>query len=199
MTYNPATSKPVAPLRGKGALITGAVLLGLGIVTIIVAIAMTAGAVGSLANQIGASQTAPTTITGQLNAGTAYAVYEVAPGGAATVQVGDITVTGPSGPVAVTKSTATVGTTTGQGNQTFAEVATFTPSASGSYAVAIATKGAVVTVAPSLSSEAKGVAWIAAIIPGVLLAFIGVIVLIVGAVQRSSSRKQQQTVASRTV
>jgi hypothetical protein len=195
---NVPTGTTVPKLRGKGTLITGTVLLVLGLAVIVVSIVMTAGAATSLVTQIGAAQTAPTTLNSQLNGGTTYAVYEVAQGGAATVQPADITVTGPSGPVPVANSNATV-TANGQGNQNFTEVATFTPPSTGSYAVAVATKGALVAVAPALSTAAKGVAWIAAIIPGVLFALIGVILLIVGAVQRSSSRKRQQTVANPTV
>ncbi len=194
------TTNAAVPARGKGMLITGAVLLLLGIVAIIVSIVMTAGAATSLVSRISAPQIAPTTFTSQLDGGSTYAVYESVPGaGSVTVvQAGDIAVTGPAGPVTVTKTNGTA-TTVGNGNMSFAEVATFTPPASGSYTIEVATQGAAVAVAPAVSTAAKGFAWLAAIIPGILFAFVGFILLIVGAVQRSSSRKQQQPVANPTV
>jgi uncharacterized membrane protein len=199
MTYDLSGAPAVPPLRGKGTLITGVVLLLVGLLAIIVGIVLTAGAATSLLNQIGTPQTSPTTFTRQLDGGTTYAVYEATDSGTGTasdpfignVQPSDISVTGPSGPVAVTDTGSTVNTV-GDGNRLFAEVATFDAPSSGSYTVTIATEGSLVAVAPALSAAAKAFAWVAAIIIGVLLALLGIILLIVGAVQRSSSRRKQQ-------
>lgn len=90
----------------------------------------------------------------------------------------------------VSRTSGTV-TTSGADNQTYNEVATFDPPATGSYTIAVATKGAVVAVAPALSTVAKSVAWIVAVVLGVLVALIGVVLIIIGAVQRSSSRNPQ--------
>ncbi len=199
MTYDLTGAPAVPPLRGKGTLITGVVLLILGLVAVIAGIALLAGTAGSLLSQIGTPQTAPTSFTRQLDGGTTYAVYEATSAGTGTaddpflgnVQPSDITVKGPSGDVQVNGTGSTVNTV-GDGTQLFAEVATFNPPTSGSYTIDIATTGSLVAVAPSLSSAAKAAVWIAVIGLGALLALIGIILLIVGAVQRSSSRKKQQ-------
>ncbi len=175
MTYDLTGAPAVPPLRGKGTLITGVVLLILGLVAVIAGIALLAGTAGSLLSQIGTPQTAPTSFTRQLDGGTTYAVYEATSAGTGTaddpflgnVQPSDITVKGPSGDVPVSGTGSSVNTV-GDGTQLFAEVA------------------------PSLSSAAKAAVWIAVIGLGALLALIGIILLIVGAVQRSSSRKKQQ-------
>lgn len=201
MTYDLTGAPALPPLRGKGTLITGAVLLILGLVGIILGIVMTASAATSLLTQIGTPQTSPASFVRQLDGGTTYGIYEETAGGRGTVddpflgnvQPGDITVTGPSGPVVVSGTGSSVNTV-GDGTQLFAEIATFDPPTSGTYTIEITTAGSLVAVAPSLSSAAKGLAWIAAIVIGGLIALLGVILLIVGAVQRSSSRKKQREV-----
>jgi hypothetical protein len=75
----------------------------------------------------------------------------------------------------------------GEGGQTFTEVANFTIGTSGSFTIKVATEGAVVAVAPSVATEAKGFAWIVGVVVGPLLGLVGLIVLIVGFVQRSKS------------
>jgi hypothetical protein len=107
------------------------------------------------------------------------------------VQTGDIRVTGPSGPVTSSKTSGSV-KTTGADNKIYAEVATFDPPTTGSYTIAVATNGPVVAVAPALSTAAKGVAWIVAVILGSVVALIGLILIIIGAVRRSSSRNNRQ-------
>ena len=195
MTDNRTAAPAAPPLRGKGALLTGAVLLVIGAVAIIVGIVLTANAASSVLdnNKIGSAQTAPATFTNQLDGGTTYAVYEATQGvnGTTAVQPADISVTGPSGPVTISKTSGTVNTT-GADNKTYAEVATFDPPTTGSYTIAVATKGSVVAVAPALSTAAKGVAWIVAVVLGGFVALIGLILIIIGAVRRSSSRNTQQ-------
>ena len=180
-------------MRGKGTLITGVVLLVIGAAAIITGIILAGNAVTSVldSSRISSAQTAPATFTTQLEEGTTYAIYEATPGGA-TVQTGDIVVTGPSGPVTVTETSGTVNTT-GAGNKNYAEVATFDPPTTDSYTIAVATKGSVVAVAPALSTLAKGIAWIAAVVLGSIVAIIGLILIIIGAVRRSSSRNMQRT------
>ena len=199
MTYDLTGAPNVPPLRGKGTLITGTVLLVLGLVAVIAGIVMLAGTATSLLSQIGTPQTSPTSFTRQLDGGTTYAVYEATDGGSGTlddpflgdVQPTDITVTGPGGTVPV-NGTGNEVNTVGDGKQLFAEVATFNPPSSGSYTIDIATTGSLVAVAPSLSSVGKAAMWLLLIGLGGLLALIGIILLIVGAVQRSSSRKKQR-------
>ncbi|ACV80115.1 hypothetical protein [Nakamurella multipartita] len=192
MSYPAAGVPAPPPPRGKGMLITGAVLLGLGIVGIVLGIVMTVNAATSLLSKIGAAQTAPATFTSQLDGGSTYAVYEATQGtgAATTVQPTAISVTGPSGAVTVSKTGATVNSV-GDNNQNYAEVALFTPPTTGSYTITVAGNGAVVAVAPALSTAAKGFAWIVAVIFGGLFAVVGLILLIIGAVRRSSSRRAQ--------
>ncbi len=191
MTYDRTGAPAAPPQRGKGTLITGVVLLVIGAVGIIVGIVLTASAASSVLdnNKIGSAQTAPATFTSQLDSGTTYAIYEATQGvnGTTAVQPADISVTGPSGPVTISMTSGTVNTT-GADNKNYAEVATFDPPTTGSYNIAVATKGSLVAVAPALSTVAKGVAWIVAVVLGSLVAIIGLILIIIGAVRRSSSR-----------
>ncbi|MFN8158563.1 MAG: DUF2510 domain-containing protein [Candidatus Nanopelagicales bacterium] len=199
MTYDLTGAPTPPPLRGKGTLITGVVLLLLGLLLVIIGIVATATAASGLIGQIGSPQTAPTSFTRQLDGGTTYAVYEETTGGTGTaddpfignVQPGDIKVTGPSGAVTVTDTGNNVNTV-GDGSKLFAEVATFDPPSTGSYTIEVATQGSLVAVAPSLSSVGKAVVWLGLIGIGGLLALVGLILVIVGAVQRSSSRKKQR-------
>ncbi len=188
MTYD-LTATPGAPTkRGKGLLISGAVLLVLGILAVIVGVAAVGNTAKELADtQVGASQNAPTTITGPLDAATTYAVYEAAESGKGTVQVADVIVTNSAGdPATVTASTDSA-SVTGKDGKNYVEVATFTVGTSDTFAVEVGTQGAVVAVAPSVSSLSKGFALGTAAILGIVLGVVGVILLIVGAVQRSRS------------
>ncbi len=189
MTSNP-TATSVTPRRGKGALVTGVVLLVLGLLAIILGSVVTAGTVKELTStQVGAAQTAPTTFTSQLNPATTYAVFEAADAGKSSVQVADVTVISSEGDAVTVKKTTDEVVVPGEGGQRFVEVATFDIGTSGEYEVKVATEGSSVAVAPAVSTTSKGVAWIGAVILGGLLAVLGVVLIIVGAVQRSSSRK----------
>lgn len=177
----------VPPLRGKGTLVTGTVLLVLGLIGIVAGIILTANALSSLSDKVGTAENTPTTITRNLDSGTTYAVY-AAEGG--SVSAGDIEVSGPSGSVSLKDPSVTSSVDVSGTN--YSEVVTFDPPKTGDYDVTVSSEGAVVAVAPSLSSAAKGLAWIAGIFVGGLLAFLGVILLLIGAIQRSSSKKKQR-------
>ncbi|MCB0906431.1 MAG: hypothetical protein KDB63_04855 [Nocardioidaceae bacterium] len=183
----PAMSSSVPPLRGKGMLVTGTVFLVLGLVAIVLGIIMTARALASLSDDIGTAQAAPTTVTRTFDGGKTYAVYAA---DGVTVPVGDIEVTGDAGPVTV--SATTVDGNVGVSGTNYSEVATFTPAETGSYDVTVSTDGATIAVAPSLTSAAKSLIWLIAVVAGGLMAFLGVIFLIIGAVQRSGSKKRQR-------
>ena len=64
----------VPPLRGKGTLVTGTVLLVLGLIGIVAGIILTANALSSLSDKVGTAENTPTTITRNLDSGTTYAV-----------------------------------------------------------------------------------------------------------------------------
>ncbi len=187
---NDLTATPTAPPKGgKGALITGAVLLVLGILATVLGVAVVGNCVEGDHRHPGRRLAdRPDHDHHPLDAATTYAVYEAADAGKGTVQAADVTVTNAAGdPVTVTKTTDSV-SATGKDGKNYVEVANFTIGTSDTFTITVATQGAVVAVAPSLSTASKGTAFFAAIILGILLGIVGIILLIVGAVRRSSSR-----------
>lgn len=193
MTDSRTGASAVPALRGKGTLVMGAVLLALGLAAIILGIAVTAGTAKSLSGQqIGTPQTSPTTFTSELDSFRTYAVYEATDARSGNAQPGDITVTGPSGAVVTVTKTSDEVSVVGDGNKRYAEVAIFDSGTSGSYTVKVASEGSLVAVAPALSTAAKGLAWIVAVILGAVLALVGLVLIIVGVVRRSSSRSKQR-------
>jgi uncharacterized membrane protein len=173
------------PKRGKGAIITGVVLLVLGVILTFLGSAVPGGTAKEIANtQIAAPKTAPAEWTADLKAATTYGVYAVKDGTA--VAVADVTVTASDG-TALTVNKSDSVEVTGDGGKTFTEVANFNVGTSGSFTIKVATTGAEVAVAPSIATESKGVAWVVALFVGPILALIGIVLLIVGLVQRSKS------------
>jgi len=174
-----------APKRGKGALITGAVLLVLGVILTFLGIAVPGGTAKEIsATQLTAPKTAPAEWATDLAANTTYGLY--AEKGGTTVPASDVTVTAADGTALTVKASDTA-EVKGDGGKTFTEVANWTIGTSGKFTVKVATTGAVVAVAPSIATEAKGFAFVAAAFVGPLLGLIGIILLIVGGVQRSRS------------
>ena len=173
------------PTPGKGALIAGAVLLVLGVIATALGIAVFGGTATETANTtISSSAATPAEITGNLAAATTYAVYEKT-GSTTTITPADVVVTESEGIELAVSSPASDAVTTDEAGATYTEVATFDIGTSGTYTVKVAKEGATVAVAPSLSVESQGFAWGAAPIIGIGLGVIGIILLIVGAVQRS--------------
>lgn len=197
-SLTPAAATP-PPVKGKGLIWTGAVLLVVGMVLVVAGIVGVVASAASLVSGFGSPVTTPTTVTRTLESGTTYAIYErssLASGAGtesdpllATVSPADVTVTGPGGvQVPVTDPGAMTQTFTNGGTQYFA-VATFDAPASGSYEITIASEGAELLIAPSFSAFGRSIAWVAAIGLGGLLALLGLILLIVGLVRRSSSKR----------
>ncbi len=183
---NDRTAATAAPAkRGKGALITGAVLMVLGIAITFLGVAVPAGTAKEITGtQLSAPKTTPAEWTTSLAAATTYGVYEEK--GKATVPASDVTVTASDG-TALTVKTSDTAEVKGEGGKTFTEVANFTIGTSGTFTIKVATKDAVVAVAPSVATESKGFAFIVGLVVGPLLGLIGLILLIVGFVQRSKS------------
>ncbi len=180
-----STAPAVPQKRGKGALITGAVLLVLGIILTFLGIAVPSGTAKEITGtQLTAPKTAPAEWTTELAAATTYGVY--AEKGKATVPASDVSVTASDG-TALTVSSSDTAEVKGEGGTTFTEVANFTIGTSGTFTIKVTTKDAVVAVAPSVATEAKGFVWILALVVGPILGLIGIIMLIVGGVQRSKS------------
>lgn len=183
MTDNRSASVAAPPKRGKGLFITGIVLLVLGAVATFLGIAVPAGTAKEIQNlQVSAAATAPTTFTVPLNAATTYAVYSAS--GTGTITAADVTVTSADG-TSLTVKQADSATVKGEGGKEFTEVAWFDIGTSGTFAVKVAGKDALVAVAPSASTIGKGAAWVVALLVGPLLALVGLILVIVGAVRRS--------------
>ncbi len=198
MAQDWSSTPAVAPKRkGKGAILTGVVLLVAGLLAVVGGIIGVASAASSLVSEIGSPSATPTSFNRVLNAGTTYAIYEVTSSGSGTsgdpylgsVRTGDVTVTGPDGNSVVVREPGLTTQTTQSGSDTFLVVATFDPPTTGTYTVEVSTEGTTVALAPSLTALAGTLRWIGLIVVGVLLGVIGLIVLIVGIVRRSSSRK----------
>ena len=195
-SLTPADTTPPR-VRGTGMIWSGAVLLVVGLVLVVAGIVGVGVAAAGLVTGFGEPVTTPATVTRTLDGGTTYDVYELTTSGRvatedsllASVVPADITVTGPSGvSVPVSDASDFTQTFTNNGRQ-FVAVASFTAPVGGSYEVTIATEGAEVLVAPSFSVLGRAVGWIAAIAFGGLIALIGLVLLIVGLVRRSASKK----------
>lgn len=180
-----AAGAPARTKRGKGALVTGAVLLVLGVILTFLGIAVPAGTAKEItATQLSAPKTAPAEWSADLAAATTYGVY--AEKGGVTVPASDVSVTASDG-TALTVTSSDTAEVKGDGGKTFVEVANVTIGTSGTFTIKVSTQGAVVAVAPSVATESKGFAFVAALFVGPLLCLIGVVLLIVGGVQRSRS------------
>jgi hypothetical protein len=202
-SLTPAAVQPPA-LRGKGALITGLVLLVVGVVMAIAGIVGTVAAAANFITGFGSPVDTPTTISRSLTGGTTYMIYELTTSGTGTasdpfgfsIPMSDITVTAPDGSTVPLQDPGKLSTTFSDGNDSFIGVVTFDPPATGVYKVAIATEGATVILAPSFTAFGSALVWVALIGLGALLAFVGIILLIVGAVRRSSSKRRQREAAA---
>ena len=142
-----STAPAVAQKRGKGALITGAVLLVLGIILTFLG---DRRARGHREGDHGHPAHRPQDRLRRsgrpsLAAATTYGVYDEK--GKATVPASDVTVTASDG-TALTVKTSDTAEVKGEGGKTFTEVANFTIGTSGTFTIKVATKDAVVAVAP---------------------------------------------------
>jgi hypothetical protein len=191
-------STPVAPkLKGKGLTISGALLMVLGAILVVVGIVGTVSAAAKFVSDLGAVATTPATITRDLNAGTTYAVYVEATGGTGTngdpftsdVSASDITVTGPDGSNVTVNDMGSSTQTVDNNGSTFGALVTFTAPTSGQYKIDVAGSGGKVLVAPDVLAIGKSFALAAFIPVGILVGLLGLVLLIVGLVRRSSSKR----------
>jgi len=197
-SLTPAAAAP-PQVKGKGMIWTGAVLLVVGVVLIVAGIVGVVVSAAGLITGFGSPVATPTSVTRTLDAGTTYAVYELSGLGSgsgtaddpllATVSPSDVTVTGPGGVAVPVKDPGSMTQTFTNSGKEYFVVATFDPPVTGSYDIAIATEGAEVLVAPSFSAFGRSLAWVSAIGLGGLLALVGLILLIIGLVRRSSSKR----------
>jgi len=199
MTQPWSLAEPVPaapPKRGKGAIITGLVLLLVGVVMAIGGIAGFVSTASSLISGLGTPQTTPAQITRTLDGGTTYAVYELATSGTGTtadpylgnIAPGDITVMASDGTTVHVSESPSFSQTFSDNAKTYVVVATFDPPSTGTYVVDISTEGSTVLVAPSITAIGKALPWVGLLVLGVLLGIVGLVVLIVGLVRRSSRK-----------
>jgi len=198
MTQDWSSGAPAVPARrGTGAIVTGALLLVLAVVCGVAGIAGVVTTASGLVSGLGTPHPTPTTFTQSFEAGTTYAVYEQALAGTGTTGVpfegrivpGDVTVTAPDGSALAIDEAPSFTETFTTGARTYLVVATFRPPATAAYTVDITTDGTVVLVAPSVTAVAKALPWFGLIGVGALLGLVGLVVLIVGLVRRSSGRR----------
>ena len=182
---------------GKGAIVSGLVVLLVGVVLVIAGIVGSISTVANLFAGLGPPRTTPTEFTQTFDAGTTYAVYEQATSGSGTtgdpylgsVTPGDITVTAPDGSSVPVTEAPSFSQTYTNSSRTFVVVATFDPPVSGAYDVSVSTEGATVVVAPSITVLGRSLPWLALAGVGFVLGLAGIVVLVVGVVRRSSSRR----------
>jgi hypothetical protein len=187
-------TEPAPARRGRGGIISGLALLGVGIVLAIVGVVGFGATASSLISGLGSPQTTPVELTKTLDAGTTYAVYELATSGSGetgdpflgNIAPGDVTVTSPDGSVVVVNDAPSRTQTFSDGPKSYIVVATFDPPTTGSYVVSIATEGSTVVVAPSFTAIAQALPWLGLIGFGGLLALVGIVLLIIGLVRRNA-------------
>ena len=185
---------PQAPRRGRGAIVSGVVLLIAGAIVLVAGAVAFAFSASGLLSGLGSTRTTPTTFSQRFDAGTTYAVYERATSGSGTagdpylgnIDVADITVRAPDGSSVPIDESPSFAQTVSGSYGTYVVVATFDPPVSGTYDVAISTEGSTVVVAPALTSFARTLPWLALVGFGLLLGLIGVVVVVVGVILRSS-------------
>lgn len=174
--------------KGKGAITTGIVLmvgaLVMGVVGIVGIISAGTSAVSAFVSPV----LSPATSSNQLDGGQSYVIYQLTDSTSTRVAAADVTVTAPDGStVSVTDITGSTDTYSSNGD-TFVTVASFTAPASGIYSTAIAVPGELFVVGPGLSALTGLALWGLLIGIATLLGIIGLVVLIVGLVRRSSSK-----------
>jgi hypothetical protein len=186
-SLTPGAQAPVKR-KGKGAIITGVVLmvvaLVMGIVGVVGIIAAGTSAVSAFASPV----LSPATSSNQLDGGKNYVVYQLTDSTSTRITSADIAVTAPDGStVSVTDITDSSGTYSSNGD-TFVTVASFTAPVSGVYSTSVAVPGELFVVGPGLSALTGLALWGLLIGLATILGIIGLVVLIVGVVRRSSSK-----------
>ena len=203
MTEQPVQVPSPAP-RGKGAVVTGVVLLILAVLLGTVGVVGLTVTASSLVSGVGPVRTTPASFSRTFDGGVTYAVYEVATAGSGStadpyrgnVQAEDVAVTSSDGtPVPVFEAPALT-QTFHDGTVTYVVVATFDPPATGVYDVVISTQGSTVRVGPSVTTVIRVLPWISVLVIAALVGLVGLVTLIVGVVRRSSSRREGAAVTA---
>ncbi|MCA0329325.1 MAG: DUF2510 domain-containing protein [Actinobacteria bacterium] len=194
------TPQPAQPakLRGKGLIISGIVLLVLGLILFIASIVGFGRGIGSLAQSFDSfarPATAPEPVVVNLEGGGTYQVYELASSSSFTsIGPSDITILGPDATEVPVSEPSFPDQTINDGgsggsSSAFTAVAQFDAVRSGNYTVTVSVDGTVFAVGPGFGQLAGlGVAGILLLV-SFLVGVVGLILLIVGLVQRSKSKR----------
>ncbi len=186
-SLTPGAQAPVKR-KGKGAIITGAVLIVGALIMGIVGIVGIAAAGASALSAFSSPVLSPATSSNQLDGGKNYVVYQLLDSTSTRFSAAQVTVTAPDGSsVSVTDVTDITDTYTNNGD-TFVSVASFTTPSSGIFTTAVDATGERFVVGPGLSALTGLAVWGVIIGLATILGIIGLIVLIVGLVRRSSSK-----------
>lgn len=196
MAHETATT---AGRRSRPVVVWGAVLVVLGLlVGVVGGVVLVAQVGGDLIRVFSAdAEATPLDQELELDEGT-YIVYEltgsrvgpVTPPDSRwlTVGVADVTVTAPDG-TQVPVSVPRFGETLTRGSSTYTGAVSFETDDAGTYRISVATPETQVLVAPSLSSVfTQSVAWIALLALGVIVFFVGVVLVVVGLVRTGGQR-----------
>lgn len=193
---------PPAPARGRGLIVWGAVLMVVGLVAGVVSvILLVSGVVGGLADALTApSHPTPARVTVDAQRTGTYFVYEltgsrrqdgptVTNGGSVTVGPADVQVTAPDGSTVPVRATSE-NETLDRGSAVYTGAVAFDVDAAGTYVVEVATPDTRIAVAPSLGAALTSAGgWLLGFPLAGLLLVVGLVLLIVGIVQRSRSRR----------
>jgi len=174
--------------KGKGAIITGSILMGLGLVLGIIGIVGIAATGASAVAAFAAPVTSPGSSLNQLDGGKSYVVYQLLDATGDPISAADVTVLAPDGSTVRLDDLVDVNDSYTSGSDTFASVAGFTAPTTGQYTTSIGVPGVAFVVGPGLSALASVAMWGLLIGAATIIGIIGLVVLIIGLVRRSSSK-----------
>ena len=174
--------------KGKGAIITGAVLMVVGLVLGIVGIVGIPATGASAVAAFAAPVTSPASSLNQLDADKDYVVYQLLDATADRISAADVTVQAPDGSTVRLTDVVDSADSYTSGSETFVSVASFSAPITGQYTTTVGVPGAIFVVGPGLSAIGQVVVWGLLIGLATILGIIGLVVLIVGLVRRSSSK-----------
>lgn len=186
-SLTPGAQAPVKR-KGKGAIITGVVLMVVALIMGIVGVAGIVSAGTSAVSAFASPVLSPAISTNQLEAGKNYIVYQVLDSTSTRIAAADVTVTAPDGSTVGVADISSSSDTYSSNGDTFVTVASFTAPISGIYATVVEPAGELFVVGPGLSALTGLAVWGLVIGIATILGIIGLIVLIVGLVRRSSSK-----------
>jgi hypothetical protein len=177
--------------------VSGIVALLVGVLLVVIGVISTISAASGLVSGFSSPFSTPGSVTRELEGSTTYVVYELVPfsGASANLTTSQVSVVGPTGPLTLT--TPGFDQTFTSNSDDFSAFAQFTTTSAGSYAIVIGgSEASEVLVAPGVGSFASAGLGIALIGLGALVGLVGLILLIVGIVRRSSKPQPQITGAA---